>query len=107
MIATISTNTGEVIGPGVKPSASAPWPSMKIHVRMPSVEPRPSALISTALMGSTIEPNARNISSVVTIRTEATIRGRLSSSALMLSCSIAGVPPTRTWTPSGTGIERR
>ena len=52
-------------GVAVKLSKLEPWPSTKIHVKMPSVDPSVSALITVALMGNTIDPNARNIRSVV------------------------------------------
>ena len=107
MIAMISTSTGDMIGPGVKFMKLEPCPSMKIQVRMPSVAPRPSAVISTALIGRTRDPNARNISTVVSSTTSVTISGRLPSSAAIESCSIAGVPPTSMVTPSGSSIERR
>ena len=65
MIAINSTTTGEVSGPGVKPSRLAPWPSTKIQVRMPSVAPSPSMFMRAALIGSTRDPNARNMRIVV------------------------------------------
>ena len=69
MIAMSSTTTGEVSGPGVNPSMLAPCPSTKIHVRMPRVAPSPSRFISAALIGSTSEPNARNMRIVVATST--------------------------------------
>ncbi|SLI24494.1 Uncharacterised protein [Mycobacteroides abscessus subsp. abscessus] len=90
----ISTSTGDMIGCGVKFSRPDPCPSTKIQVRMPSVEPRPSALIKAALIGSTSEPKVRNISSVVTNSTSAIINGMRSSRASMLSFWIVGCPPT-------------
>ena len=44
---------------------AGPWPSTNIHVRMPIVDAKFSALINAALIGSTSEPNARNIRIVV------------------------------------------
>ena len=61
---------------------------------MPRVDPSPSAETSAALMGNTTEPNARNMSRLVTRISSATIRGRSSRSALIESCVRAGVPAT-------------
>ena len=59
MIAMSSTTTGEVSGPGVKPSIDAPCPSTKIHVSTPRVAPSPSMFMIAALSGNTSEPKAR------------------------------------------------
>ena len=96
-----------MIGPGVKFNRPEPCPSMKIQVKIPSVEPSPSALINAALMGRTSEPNVKNISKVVSRMTDTTISGRRSSNASTLSCSMAGVPPTSTVVPSGQSADRR
>ncbi len=61
---------------------------------MPIVDPRVSALISAALIGSTSEPNARNIRTVVVEINSSTISGSLEYRLWMESCSSAGVPPT-------------
>ena len=103
MIAMSSTTTGEVSGPGVKPSRSARCPSTKIHVRIPSVAPRPSRFMIAALMGSTSEPNARNIRIVVATSTYNTNHGSPSTSASTESDSMAGFPPTWTSVPAGIG----
>ena len=63
----ISPMTGAVSGVAVKFSHREKCPSTKIHVKMPSVDPSVSALMTAALMGSTSDPNARNISSVVVV----------------------------------------
>ena len=59
------------------------------------VDPSVSALISAALIGSTNDPNARNIRIVVVVIRISTISGTLSSRLWILSCSSAGVPPTQ------------
>ncbi|SHW70670.1 Uncharacterised protein [Mycobacteroides abscessus subsp. abscessus] len=106
MTTMISTMTGAVSGVGVKFSHFEKWPSTNIHVRMPIVEPRPRALMTAALMGSTSEPNARNIRIVVTLIKTTITKGSLSKTVSMESCSSAGVPPTYIVTPLGTGISR-
>ncbi len=73
---------------------------------MPIVDPSVSALINAALIGSTMEPNARNIRTVVVTISTSTISGSLSNRLWMLSCSSAGVPPTDIWTPRGGWMER-
>jgi len=88
-------------GAGVKFSRLAKCPSTKIQVRMPSVDPSVSALITAALIGSTTDPNARNISSIVVLSSTTAISGALSDKLWMLSCSSAGTPPTRTVSPLG------
>ena len=90
-----------ISGVGVKLSCFAKCPSTKIHVRMPIVEPSVSALITAALMGSTTDPNARNINSMVVPMRTTSINPALSNKAWMLSCSSAGVPPTRSVRPLG------
>ena len=70
------------------------------------VEPRVSALISAALMGSTSDPNARNIRIVVVVINSSTISGSFANRLWILSCSRAGVPPTYNVTPFGGVIER-
>src|SRR6516164_7719941 len=77
-------------GVGVKFSHVAKCPSTKIHVRMPMVDPSVSALITAALMGNTIDPKARNISSMVVVTRTTSISGALANKAWMLSCSRAG-----------------
>ena len=57
MIAMISTSTGLISGPGVKPNRPAPTPSTNIAVRMPSVAPRPRAVMMIAFAGRITEPN--------------------------------------------------
>ena len=74
---------------------------------MPIVEPSVRALISAALIGSTTDPNARNISTVVVVMSSSTISGNLSNRLWMLSCSSAGVPPTDTVRPRGGDSARR
>src|ERR1700756_5192691 len=96
-----------ISGVGVKFSHFEKCPSTKIHVRMPMVEPSVSALITAALIGNTIDPNARNINSIVEPRSNTSINGALSKQARMLSCSRPGVPPTNTVTPLGGVIDRR
>ena len=71
------------------------------------VAPRPRTVMSTALIGSTSDPNVRNISIVTMNTTSTAISGSLSMSALIESCSIAGVPPIMTVAPSGTSMLRR
>ncbi|CAM4449049.1 hypothetical protein NONI108955_29420 [Nocardia ninae] len=107
MMAMMTTSTGEVIGCGVKFSSVAPWPSMKIQVRIPRVEPRPSALIKAALIGSTSDPKVRNISTVVTSTTRVTIHGIRERRVSTLSFCRAGIPPTSIRTESGCGRSRR
>ena len=87
---------GAISGCGVKLSKCEKWPSTNIHVSTPIVEPRVSALISAALIGSTRDPNARNIRMVVVVISSTTINGSLPNRLWMLSCSRAGVPPTDT-----------
>ncbi len=74
---------------------------------MPIVEPSVSALINAALMGSTTDPNARNISTVVVMTRTVTISGSLENRLWIESCSSAGVPPTNTWMPCGGCSARR
>lgn len=74
---------------------------MNIHVKMPMVEPRVSALINAALTGSTIDPNARNISTVVVMTRIVTMSGSRENRLWIESCSSAGVPPTYTEIPRG------
>ncbi len=93
-------------GVGVKFSHVEKCPSTKIHVRMPSVDPSVSALITVALIGNTTDPNARNINSMVALSNRTSIRGALSNKLWMLSCSRAGVPPTRRLRPFGGLIAR-
>ncbi len=107
MIAMSSTTTGEVSGPGVKPSSPDRCPSTKIHVRMPSVAPRPSMFMMAALIGSTSDPNARNMSSVVATRTYRTNHGSPAIRASTESFSMAGLPPTNTSVPAGMGKDCR
>ena len=102
----ISPITGAVSGVGVKFSHEAKWPSTKIHVKMPIVDPSVSALITVALIGSTSDPNARNINSVVVVNRMTNISGSLSKMPWMASCSSAGVPPTRTVRPLGAVMAR-
>ena len=71
-----------------------PWPSTNIQVSTPIVEPNVSALIRAALIGSTSDPNARNIRIVVVVISSRTISGSFENNEWMLSCSSAGVPPT-------------
>ncbi|PQM46107.1 hypothetical protein C1Y40_03728 [Mycobacterium talmoniae] len=94
-------------GVGVKFSKPAPCPSTKIHVKMPIVDPSVNALITDALSGSTTDPNARNINSVVVVSMITSISGPCADRAWMLSCSSAGVPPTSRRSPLGAGIARR
>ena len=61
MIAMISTSTGLISGPGVKPNRPAPTPSTNMAVRMPSVAPRPSAVMMIAFAGRMIDPNTSAI----------------------------------------------
>lgn len=55
------------------------WPSTKIHVRIPRVDPRVSALINAALIGNTTDPNARNISNRLALSNRTSINGPLSN----------------------------
>ncbi len=98
--------TGAVNGVGVKFRKLDPCPSTKIQVRMPSVDPRVSALITAALIGSTTDPNTRNINSVVVVSRMTIISGNLWNSDEMESCSSAGTPPTDSDTPWGSGMAR-
>src|ERR1700694_2808650 len=98
--------TGAVSGVGVKFSQREKCPSTNIHVSTPSVEPSVSALITAALIGSTSEPNARNINSVVVVIRMTAIRGSLANMLWILSCSSAGEPPTHKVRPRGGGIDR-
>ncbi len=77
--ATTSAMTGAVSGVAVKFSTPDPCPSTKIQVRMPIVDPSVSALITAALIGSTTEPNARNINSVVVVSRMTSIAGMFSN----------------------------
>ncbi len=90
----------------MKFSQVAKWPSTKIHVKMPIVDPSVNALITVALIGSTSEPNARNINSVVVVNRMTNISGSLPNMPWMASCSSAGVPPTRTFNPFGAEMAR-
>ncbi len=99
MIAMISTSTAANIGPGVKFAMSEPWPSTKIHVRMPRVAPRPSAVISAALIGRISDPNARNISRPVISTSSTVISGSLLISASIESWVRVGVPATHICRP--------
>ena len=65
MIAMMSTSTGLVSGPGVKPNRFAPTPSTNIQVSSPMVAPMPSSVMITAFAGSTSEPNTRAMSTKV------------------------------------------
>ena len=104
--ATTNAIRTTINGVGVKFSQLEKCPSTKIQVRMPSVEPRVSALITAALIGSTTDPNARNINSIVVLSSTTNISGALSNKLWMLSCSSAGTPPTRTVSPLGGDIDR-
>ncbi|VAZ58217.1 hypothetical protein LAUMK7_00627 [Mycobacterium kansasii] len=104
--ATTSAITGAVNGVAVKFSNPEPCPSTNIHVRIPMVDPSVSALITAALIGSTTDPKARNISSVVAVSKMTSIAGMLSNRLWMESCSSAGVPPTYTSSPLGGVIAR-
>ena len=107
MIAMSSTTTGEVSGPAVNPSNPDRCPSTKIQVRMPRVAPRPSRFMIAALIGSTSDPNARNMRSVVASRTYSTNHGRPSTRASTESRSMAGLPPTYTSVSAGIGKDCR
>ena len=65
-----------------------------------------SALINAALIGSTNEPNARNIRMVVVMINSSTISGNFENRLWMLSCSNAGVPPAYNCTPLGGVMDR-
>ena len=71
------------------------------------VEPSVSALIRAALIGSTRDPNARNIRIVVVVISSSTINGSLANRLWMLSCSSAGVPPTYSDSPLVGVMARR
>ncbi|CAM4438801.1 hypothetical protein MYBA111488_20505 [Mycobacterium basiliense] len=104
--ATTSAMTGAVSGVAVKFSTPDPCPSTNIHVKMPMVDPSVSALITAALIGSTTEPNARNISNVVVVSRMTSMAGMLSNRLWIESCSSAGVPPTYMSIPLGGVIAR-
>ncbi|TWS22400.1 hypothetical protein FK268_19485 [Tsukamurella sputi] len=68
-------------------------------MRKPSVEPRDSSDMSTALSGSVSEPKARNMAIVVTTTSRnISIGSRLSIESIE-SCWSTGMPPTRKPTP--------
>jgi hypothetical protein len=94
------------IGAGLTSSRPEPWPSWKIQTSRPKVALRLSALIRTALIGSRIEPNARNIRIRVAPTNSPTIQGRRSAVASRLSMLRAVVPPTSSCEPAGTGMAR-
>ena len=77
---------------------------MNIHVSTPSVEQSVSAFISAALIGSTSDPNARNIRIVVMDTAMRIICGSFAEIVATLSCSSAGVPPTNRFRSCGFGI---
>ena len=54
-------------------------------------------LITTALIGSSTEPNARNISTSVAATRMPIISGTLSTTDFALSTTEAEKPPTSTW----------
>ena len=60
----------------VKSSGPSRLPSLKIQVTMPKDAVIDNAFISTALTGSTSEPNARNSSTSITTTTISPIQGR-------------------------------
>ncbi|AUS49230.1 Uncharacterised protein [Mycobacterium tuberculosis] len=102
----ISPITGAVSGVGVKFSHFEKCPSTNIHVRMPMVDPSVRALISVALIGSTTEPNAKNIKTIVVVSRMTTISGIFANRPWIESSSRAGVPPTKTVIPLGGVIAR-
>ena len=61
MMAMISTNTGLISGPGVKPNSEAPTPSTNINVNTPSVAPIPRIVMITAFAGRITELNTSDI----------------------------------------------
>ncbi len=104
--AAISTTIPASSGAGVTLSSPDPCPCWKSHTSRPNVALRLSPLITTALIGSRIEPNARNISSSVAPASSPTISGNWSPIASRLSTLRAVTPPTRTWMPVGAGSAR-
>ena len=93
-------------GVGVKFRNFEKCPSTKIQVKIPIVEPRVNALITAALIGSTTDPNAKNINSIVVVSRTTNISGALSNKLWMLSCSRAGTPPISRLNPLGGVIDR-
>lgn len=61
-MAMMSTKIGLMSGPGVKLRMSEPKPATNINVKMPSVAPKVSNVITMALSGSTKEPKTRAMS---------------------------------------------
>ena len=66
---------------GVKSRNPDRWPSWKIHTSAPNEAPSDSTFMSTALTGSTTEPNARNSSTNVVATTISAIHGSSAAEA--------------------------
>ena len=60
----------------VKPSRWERWPSWKIQTTTPNDAPIDTRFITTALTGSSTDPNARNNRTRVTVAMIAAIHGR-------------------------------
>ena len=90
----------------VKPSSDDRWPSWKIHTRAPKDAESDSTFITTALSGSTTEPNARNSSTRVTPTTNSPIHGSVEPRLASRSRRSAARPPTSTSAPAGAGTAR-
>ena len=63
------------------PSSDSPWPSWKTHTSTPSEAPRETTLMSSALIGTRIDPVSRNSSTNVARMTTAIAAGAWAASA--------------------------
>src|SRR5680860_366717 len=99
---------GGVEEPGdSKPNRFSRWPSAKIQVTTPNDAVIDTAFISTALSGSTIDPNARNRRISITPTTMRPIHGRWSPTDPSRSTLSAVSPPTRAFASPGGTTSRR
>ncbi len=87
----------------VNPSAEARFPSWKAHTITPNEAPMDSTFISSALTGSTSDPNAANSSTIVTDPTTSAIHGSRASRLSWRSSCAAVAPPTTTRRVFGSG----
>ena len=77
-----------------KPKTPARCPSWKIQTRAPKLAQRLRMFMTTALIGTMIEPVIRNSSTRVAATTRRAANGRRSLSRALMSMSSAAMPPT-------------
>ena len=77
-----------------KPRNPARCPSWKIQTRAPKLAQRLRMFMTTALIGTMIEPVMRNSSTSVAATTRRAANGRRSLSLALMSMSSAAMPPT-------------